>query len=233
MSISALGVEISFLYVDGTVIGTHPTELAALAQMLGRLHRMPVDESRRWANSRDHPDMIATAAQQLAAYREKVPEAFRPLVTNLHAAMITLQRQIGSHLRMTHGDCWPMNAIKTRVGDVVLIDWDQSGLGLPLLDLGNLLLSSHFDLNQPLHVEVGDSKIKAIKHGYQQQNSINVQDGEHVANTMRFLLAWQLGSYIADDTLFLRPDFQFVLQKLQARYDATRDIADIAIDYIR
>jgi hypothetical protein len=34
-------------YVDGTLIGTQPTELTALAQMLGRLHRMPVDESHR------------------------------------------------------------------------------------------------------------------------------------------------------------------------------------------
>jgi hypothetical protein len=73
----------------------------------------------------------------------------------------------------------------------------------------------------------------AIVHGYQQQNPMNTRDSEHVANTMRFLLAWQLGSYIADDTLFLHPDFPFVLQKLQARYEATHDIADRAVQYIR
>jgi hypothetical protein len=50
---------------------------------------------------------------------------------------------------------------------------------------------------------------------------------------MRFLLAWQLGSYLADDRLFLHPDFPLVLQKLRARYQATKEIADIAIDYIR
>lgn len=48
---------------------------------------------------------------------------------------------------------------------------------------------------------------------------------------MRFLLAWQLGGYIADDALYVHPEFPFVLQKLQARYDVTRDIADRVISY--
>jgi len=220
-------------YVDGTLLGTSPTDLAALAEMLGRLHTIRVGGHHSWAASRNHPETMITSAQQLATHRDKVPDAFRALVTNLHDAMITLQRQSGQHFQVTHGDCWHMNAIKRCDGDVVLIDWDQSGIGLPLLDLGNLLLTSHFDMNQPLHLEVDDRKIKAIVHGYQQQCPIIVQNSEHMANAMRFLLAWQLGSYVADDTLFLHPDFPFHLRKLQARYHATQYIADRAIDYIR
>ena len=48
---------------------------------------------------------------------------------------------------------------------------------------------------------------------------------------MRFLLAFQLGSYVADETLYTHPDFAFVLEKLQARYQATQPIADIAVQY--
>jgi aminoglycoside phosphotransferase (APT) family kinase protein len=220
-------------YVDGTPLGTHPTDLVALAQMVGWLHTVQVDRHRAWATSRNHSETITTAAQQLATHRDKVPEAFRALVINLHADMITLQRQSAPHLQITHGDCWHMNAIKTRDGGIILIDWDHAGLGLPLLDLGNLLLTSHFDMSQPLHVEADEQKIQAIVHGYQQSSSIDIQDSEYVANTMRFLLAWQLGSYLADGTLVLHPDFPFVLQKLQARYDATRDIADRAVHSIR
>ena len=216
-------------YVEGSPLETQPGELAALAQIVGRLHALQVASPRTWAKSRNHPDTIATAAYQLATFRGNVPEAFRALVADLHAAMIALQRQTGARLHVTHGDCWSQNAIKTPEGAVVLIDWDQSGLGLPLLDLGNLLLSSHFDLNEPLHVKADERKIKAIVHGYQQMTSIDVQDSEHAANAMRFLLAWQLGSYIADETLIVHPHFPFVLQKLEARYNATHDIAEVVI----
>jgi thiamine kinase-like enzyme len=162
----------------------------------------------------------------------KFPKDFQSLVDDLHAAMIELQHQTGPHLCITHGDCWYRNAIKTRESGIVLIDWDQSGIGLPELDLGNLLLSSHFNFDQPLQIQVDKSKIKVIVQGYQSQCPIRAQNVEHMANTMRFLLAWQLGSYITDDRLFLHPDFPFVLQKLQVRYQATRDIAHVTVDYI-
>ena len=49
---------------------------------------------------------------------------------------------------------------------------------------------------------------------------------------MRFLLAFQLGSYVADDTLTRHADFPFVLAKLHARYLATQPIAEIAARYV-
>ncbi len=220
-------------YVEGTPLGTHPADLGALAQTLGRLHTLPVDEQLVYAKSRCHPDTIATAAHQLATHRQNVPEEFHSLVRKLFTTMIALQQQAGPYLCITHGDCWYRNAIKTREGNIVLIDWDQSGIGLPQLDLGNVLLSSHFNFDQPLQIDVDASKIKAIVQGYQQQCPIRAQNREYLANTMRFLLAWQLGSYLADNRLCLHPDFPLVLHKLQARYHATGDIADIAVDYIR
>jgi aminoglycoside phosphotransferase (APT) family kinase protein len=219
-------------YVDGTVLGAHSADdLGALAQTLGRLHTLRVDDSHVFTKSRCHSDHIAIAAQQLASNSTKVPQAFHSLLTDLHTSMLALQQQRYHDLCITHGDCWYMNAIKAPDGSVILIDWDQAGIGLPLLDLGNLLLTSHFDLNQPLCLAADDSKIKAIMHGYQQQCHIVQHDKESMANAMRFLLAFQLGSYVADNALFLNPDFSFVLQKLQARYNVTRDIADIAIQY--
>lgn len=161
----------------------------------------------------------------METHRRKVPEAFRSLVSGLHAAMIALQRQTDPQLCITHGDCWHRNAIKTPEGGIVLIDWDLSGVGVPLLDLGTLLLASQFNFEQPLQVEADESKIQAILQGYQEQRPILVQDSEHFANTMRFLLAWQVRSYLADEALFQHPDFPFVLQKLAARYQATGDIA--------
>jgi hypothetical protein len=57
-------------------------------------------------------------------------------------------------------------------------------------------------------------------------------DRMYLADVLRFLLAFQLGSYVADATLIRHADFPFVLQKLQARYQATQPIAGIAAQYV-
>jgi thiamine kinase-like enzyme len=219
-------------YIEGDVLGVEPAALEALAQLIGRLHTLPLDAQPQLvlAPARCHPDRIAIAAEQLDRNRTKVPEAFRSLVTNLHSAMIILSTT-QLRLSIVHGDCWYRNAIWKSDGSVALIDWDLAGIGSPLLELGNLLLTSHFDFDHPLHLETDQAKIRAIMLGYQQHCSIRQRDGESLANAMRFLLAYQLGSYIADDSRYLHPEFPFVLQKLQARYDATQRIAEIAKAY--
>lgn len=215
-------------YVEGHVLdGTSAGDLGAVGQMLGRLHSLNVDPQQTFAKSRCHPEHVATAAQQLASHGAKLPHAFQPLAANLHAAMLALQQLVGQ-LCITHGDCWYNNAVKAPGGRVILIDWDNIGLGLPVLDLGNLLLTSHFDLQQPLQLKADDTKIKAILQRYQHEHQIAAPDKTYIAEAMSFLLAFQLGSYIADDTLVQHAEFPFVLRKLQARYDVIYNIANIA-----
>jgi Ser/Thr protein kinase RdoA (MazF antagonist) len=219
-------------YVEGSVLGmSSADDLGALATTVGRLHRLRVDDQSLFAPSRDHPDTIATAAQQLANPGANVPAAFQALASNLHASMCALQRQLPQQLCLTHGDCWYQNAIKTSAGQVILIDWDNAGIGLPLLDLGNLLLTAHFDLRQPLVLEPHEASIKAIMQGYQQQRQLAASERACIADAMRFLLAFQLGSYVTGATLVQHADFPFVLEKLRARYQATQPIADIAAQY--
>jgi Ser/Thr protein kinase RdoA (MazF antagonist) len=219
-------------YVEGSVLdGTSADELGALGQVLGRLHSLPVDRRQSFAKSRCHSEHIATAAQQLASHGAMLPQAFQPLAVNLHAAMLALQ-QLPEQLCMTHGDCWYNNAVRAPDGKVTLIDWDNIGLGLPLLDLGNLLLTSQFDLRQPLLLEANDAKIKAILQGYQQEHQIAQHAKASIAAAMSFLLAFQLGGYVADATLLQHSEFPFVLRKLQARYDVIYNIASIAARYI-
>jgi Ser/Thr protein kinase RdoA (MazF antagonist) len=221
-------------YVEGSVLGmSSVTDFAAFGQAVGRLHSLQVGDPSSFAQSRCHPAAITTAAQQLAIYRANLPPAFQPLADNLHASMRTLQQVTDPQLVITHGDCWYQNAIKTGPGQVTLIDWDNVGIGWPLLDLGNLLLTSHFDPSQPLVLEPNTANIKAMLQGYQQHCGIAPEAQAHIADAMRFLLAFQLGSYIGDNTLIQHKEFPFVLEKLQARYQATQPIADLAAPYFR
>jgi aminoglycoside phosphotransferase (APT) family kinase protein len=219
-------------YVEGSVLEmTSAADLEAFAQIVGHLHSLRVDNLSSFAPSRCHPDNIRAAGQRLERYHANVPAPFQELAGNLHAAMIALQQAADQQLCITHGDCWYRNAIKTASGQVTLIDWDNVGIGRPLLELGNLLLTSHFDLSRPLVLEPNVANIKAIQQGYQQHSRIAPEERAHIAGAMRFLLAFQLGSYIADETLYTRLDFPFVLEKLQARYELTQPIADIAVQY--
>lgn len=219
-------------YIEGDMLDPTATEqLEAAAQVLCRLHTVRAGPQ-QFAPSRCHPDHIAIAAQQLASNRANLPAAFQPLAADLHAAMLALQRHQPGRLCIAHGDCWYRNAIAAPGGGVTLIDWDQAGIGLGLLDLGNLLLTTHFDLDRPLVLRADRAKIKAIMQGYQRHCSLAQGDKKLIAHATRFLLAFQLGSYLADGALAQHADFPFVLRKLQARYAATQDIAEIAAEYI-
>lgn len=219
-------------YVEGSVLGmSSADDLGAFAEIVARLHCLQVDDRSVLPQSRSHPDTIATAAQQLATHAANLPPAFHKLASDLHGSMRTLQ-QLPQRFGIAHGDCWYQNAIKTNAGQIVLIDWDCAGVGLPLLDLGNLLLTAHFDLRQPLVLVPHKANTQAIMRGYQRQRLLTAAEQACIADGMRFLLAFQLGSYVADEALTQHADFPFVLQKLSARYQATQPIAEIAAQYI-
>jgi Ser/Thr protein kinase RdoA (MazF antagonist) len=218
-------------YVAGTVVEQRPAPLGALAQALGRLHSLPLNTPTAFAPGHTHPDAIATAARQLAQHGSRVLAEFRPLVHTLQTALDALAQQSQPALCLVHGDCWYQNAIQTADGAVVLIDWDLAGAGLALLDLGNLLLTAHFDFSRPLQLEADEENIAAMIRGYGRQRHLSQNDVELLAPAMQFLLAYQLGSYVADDALVRHPEFPFVLQKLEARSAATQAIAEIAARY--
>src|SRR5438046_1440218 len=82
------------------------------------------------------------AARQLAWATGHAAMSVQPLAAALRESLAPIAGH-DHNLRVTHGDCWYKNAIKTADRGVVLIDWDCAGVGLPILDVGYLLLTSH------------------------------------------------------------------------------------------
>jgi aminoglycoside phosphotransferase (APT) family kinase protein len=213
-------------YVEGRVLGPHSAGFGRLAQTLGHLHALEFERHHGFALSRSNPGTVASAARLLETHSARVPAAFHAFAGDLHASMLALQRHIRHAAHIVHGDCWYLNAIETQDGEVLLIDWDVAGVGVPLLDLGYLLLTAHFDLGAPLVVAADPARIAEIMQGYQRRYRLAWQDRRHLIHALRFLPAFQLGSALASDEL--PPDFPFLLDKLQARYAATRVIAEVA-----
>ena len=217
-------------YVDGSVLDTHSTDFALLGYALGHLHTLPLACAASAAHSRCHPDVIqAHTARQLAWAKGNVAASVQPLVAALHASLAPIACY-AHDLRITHGDCWYKNAIKTADRGVVLIDWDCAGVGLPILDVGYLLLTSHYDLTQPLHVAADADKIRAILHGYQRARPITGPERALMESAVRYALALHLGNYLEQQAQVDSNDL--TIRKMQARFAATARIAQIAVHYL-
>jgi Ser/Thr protein kinase RdoA (MazF antagonist) len=217
-------------FIEGEVITPEPANLRLLGVRLGQLHGLAHDPASVMRLSRCHPETIASRTiPQLNAGSQSAPEAFAALFQSLSASMSAIVQMEHLPLGITHGDCWYMNAIKAEAQDVRLIDWDNVGIGAPILDLGYLLLSSHFDLADRPSIKPDRDKIRAIMEGYQGQYHLSGKEVRCLLPAVRFLLAYQLGEYYENNAPLHEEDPFLV--KTQQRFNSTATIARLAKTY--
>lgn len=82
-----------------------------------------------------------------------------------------------------HADCGPMNAIRTPLGQTVLVDWDAAGVGPPLIDLGYLLLGCTVGGVAPSVIE---RRIASVLMGYQEHRGLSAADLDDLTDALRF-----------------------------------------------
>lgn len=156
-------------YIPGDV--TEPTvdQLRLMGAALGKLHNVPLTHNAQIGTSWWYPEkIIGSALAQLALVDGQVPPQWVPL----HQAMrTTLETAQGwTHLPRTiiHADAWAGNGVQTKPDEVVLIDWDPSGIGWPILDLARLLIQSPVNSASPMDRSLQPDlrRINAIIDGY-------------------------------------------------------------------
>ena len=213
-------------FIEGSVSKPDPEQLYLLGSMMGRLHALSFEESQLLPPSRTHPEEIRSITlPRLRRYEERLPLKFQRFAEKLtRDTERIIQRD--HKACMTHGDCWYKNAIVTPSGSVQLIDWDCAGTGLAVLDFGYLLLTSHYDLSRPFQLEANEHKIRSIIEGYAEYGSFSSIDPALLLSAVRFALAVHLGNYMDQDDHLQEDDF--FLNKMQARYEVTEPIAEIA-----
>lgn len=178
-------------FLIGKPLEYTPSDFRLLGNAVGRLHAL------KPALSYDPPragmlpaNELAFAQRQLAAVANLVPRSYIPQYDLLEKALAVIDH--GTHLPTTliHNDCHPFNAVMTAPGHVTLLDWEGSGMGPAVLDLGFLLsncdgkvpwLPAATDAFQP-NVEL----LQAVIEGYCQYHQLTIDELAYLADAIRF-----------------------------------------------
>lgn len=212
-------------YVPGVPIDRSPKALGLLASTRARLHSLPTDNfppvDSWWSPS----TVFADTANRLQEGRRRVPVRYHALIDQLLATVSQLAQLEANSV--IHGDCWYANAIRVGSDAVVLIDWDCAGWGPSVLDLGALLLTSHYDLANPFDVTVTPERIHAIMIGYQAVRPLPLDERGYLAASISFYLAFNAGRLLTS-LASVDEAMEFQLEKLTARLAATSAISELA-----
>jgi len=218
-------------YIDGVVLDVQSTDFTLLGTALAQLHTLSISNETNFPRSRCDPAILQPqTARQLLGAKERIAPSFHLLLATLHGSLTLLSSQ-ESPLCLTHGDCWYKNAIKTPADLVVLIDWDCAGIGLPILDLGYLLLTAHYDLNQPFQMVINADRIQAIMDGYQHVRRLTRLESSQLVSAVLFALAFHVAEYVTEQPVIASDDV--FLRKVQVRFAASAEITQLARQAVR
>jgi Ser/Thr protein kinase RdoA (MazF antagonist) len=185
-----------------------------------------------------HPETAVPAALgRLEAVRSLIPADQRLLLEQFQAVLLAVQQRAELlPTAVVHGDPWPGNAIQTAPDQVTLIDWENAGLGMPLLDLGYCLLESHLDAGLPAgqpaawHIQPDEDRIAALAAGYSRWRRLRPVEQDMLLEGIRFAAAY-VGAIHLEQALVggVRGRSMDVrLERLRNRLAVSDAVADLA-----
>jgi Ser/Thr protein kinase RdoA (MazF antagonist) len=180
-------------YVPGRALAPGGGQAGLLGAALGRLHALDPPPHGVGLASWHPVAAIPAALRRLDAVASLLPVDWRPLHEQFRRTLLAVQRAApGLPVAVVHGDVWPGNAVVTSGGEATLIGWENAGLGLPVLDLGQCLLECHLDPDLPAgrpeawHIEPDPGRIAAVLDGYARWRRVHDAEREVLAEGIRF-----------------------------------------------
>ena len=226
--------------VEGPVIRPSLAQLRMLGMALGRLHALDVAGGAGRASWYPEAAIPATLAR-LDAVRALVPDDWQSLYAQFGRTARAVQQSLGGLPRgVVHGDAWPGNAVQTGPGSVTLIDWETSGLGLPVLDLGHCLIESLLDAQPSADgpaawlVEPDEDRVGAVAAGYASERRLGEAELALLPEAVRFgacyIGAIHLYRALAEGVSGTPMDAR--LERLRNRVDVSEAVARLAAPHL-
>jgi Ser/Thr protein kinase RdoA (MazF antagonist) len=140
---------------------------------------------------------IPVTLRRLGAVATVLPRDWRPLHEQFRRTLLAVQRAAAAlPFAVVQGDPWPGNALVTTDGGVTLVDWENGGLGLPVVDLGHCLLECHLDPGLPgdrpgaWRIQPDPHRIAAVLDGYTQWRRLTGAELAILPEGIRFGVAY-------------------------------------------
>lgn len=221
-------------FLVGSPLQCSPLTFSLLGATLGQLHALtPLLTYTLPPASMLIAGERAYAEQQLGFIASLVPKRYIAQYKFLQTALSSLDPIADVPATLIHNDCHPGNALLTASKQVTLFDWEGSGMGSAILDVGFLLsncdgkapweplVSSSFPLNE--------ANVRAVVEGYSQHHLLTAKELDHLADAIRFRsLIFGACSFAASIAQYEDAEFS---QWWWRRYGMAEEIADKAALY--
>ncbi len=186
-------------YIEGSVATSEPEDLFHLGALLGRLHSLPVDDV-----PMPLPDADMLPRKELEWVRGELDAVYSLLPAGRKERAAELRREIDSldrleklSRRLIHNDAHPSNALMTRGGDSVYVDWDGAGLGAPIIDVGFLLMNAALGSVYDPPKKTSFVRAEAVIRGYSRYRSLHQDELGRLRDAMKFrLLVFGVASFV-------------------------------------
>jgi Ser/Thr protein kinase RdoA (MazF antagonist) len=230
------------MYVPGPVLTPSLRQLGALGESLGRLHHVVAD-GRGASLAPRHPAVaVPMTLSRLDAVSDKVPGEWAAICQTFRQTVLSVSSAAGSVPEtMVHGDAWARNAVASpAAGHATLIDWELSGLGLAVVDLGNCLMECHLnsaasDLDPEAWLIAPDEdRIAATASGYASARALSAAELALLPDAVRFTTA-VIGAIHVELALaqgVSGPTMDARLARLENRLAIADEVAALAVPYL-
>jgi Ser/Thr protein kinase RdoA (MazF antagonist) len=239
VGLAGIWATLATTYVTGTPLRPGTGQLRLLGEALGRLHALGAAGAvaavgrAAW----DPETAVPAALGRLEAVERLTPAGWRPLLDQFRAVLLAVRRRAPAlPSSVVHGDPRPGNAVHTAQDQVTLIDWENAGLGLPLLDLGFCLLECHLDVGLPSNqpsawpIQPDENRIAAVVAGYSRWRQLQPTEKDLLLDGIRFPAAY-VGAIHFEQALLggaRGRSMDVRLERLRNRLAVSDAIADLA-----
>jgi Ser/Thr protein kinase RdoA (MazF antagonist) len=245
-------------FAPGAVIVPTLSQLRALGEAVGFLHSVDpgaassgagagagagVAGAGRPGRASRHPAVAVPATlARLDAIADVVPESWLAMYADIRRTALAVEHAAaGIPECIVHGDVWARNAVQADAdGAVTLIDWETSGVGLGILDLGNCLMECHVDAAVPdtepeaWLISPDEDRIAAVALAYSGARVLSAAELDLLPDAVRFgaavvgavHLELALGEGVTGPTMDAR------LARIENRLGVADEVAALARSYL-